>query len=58
MLSLRVLESPDEVLERGYDSATTDEENGGLEYAFCESESEPEVVCDAERMLQIDGDFA
>ncbi len=51
-------ESPDEVLERGYDSASTDEENGGLEYANCESESEPEVVCDAERMLQIDGDFA
>ena len=51
-------ESPDEVLERGYDSASTDEENGGLEYAFGDSESEPEVVCDPERMLQINGDFA
>ena len=51
-------ESPGEVLERGYDSASTDEEDGGLEYAFCESESEPEVVCGPDGMLQINGHFA
>ena len=34
-------EKPDEVLERGYDSESSDDENGkGLEYAFAEDASD------------------
>ena len=47
----------DEVLERGYDSASTDSENGGLEYAFPDSASEPEVDGDHSSMMQIATDF-
>ena len=52
-------EKPDEVLERGYDSESSDDENGkGLEYAFAEDTAdEDEDEEQSGRMGVVSADF-
>ncbi len=51
-------EKPDEVLERGYDSESSDDENGkGLEYAFAEDASDEDDEEQSGPMAVVSADF-